>query len=202
MNVNAVQPLREQSITGTITYLAQGYGTILQDIHFTLSACARGYRPTKGDKVTAECVEYKHHRNNWRAYKVVPILGTENEKKADSIPAKTHLIPKPVIPLLSTSGKVAVGYVVDGFMADTELSSSDPVTKNSSAVALKGSYQDKLAACRLPGQRPLRMGVPKLSTKLKGYPIPEELRECVEEEGDVMAVETTLEEVLCVYVFS
>ena len=78
VTINEVRPLRECSVHGEVTYVTHGYGTIQQDIHFTISACCRGYHPRKGDRVSAECVEYKHHRNNWRAYIVTPLEGTEN----------------------------------------------------------------------------------------------------------------------------
>ena len=60
---------------------------------------------------------------------------------------------------------------------------------------LKGTYQEKLSACRLPGQRPLRGTSLKLSKKLDLFPVPDNLRLCVEENDDVMAEEPTLEEV-------
>ena len=210
--MNDVQALREQSVAGTITSMAQGYGTILQDIHFTLSACPRGYYPSKGQRVKAECVEYKHHRNNWRAYRVVPEMGMESRNKLESIPAKTVCIPRPVVPLLSSNGKVSVGHVTSALAAPLSnekacpghvtavdqsdfalLPSADPPVRSS--VGVRGSYHDKLSACRIPGQRPVYVGVAKMSTKLRGFPVPEELRECIEEEGDVVTLEPTLEEV-------
>ena len=65
-------------------------------------------------------------------------------------------------------------------------------------TSIQGSYQDKLGACRIPGQRPIRkQGVQKLKSHLRQYEVPEDLRECVGEglTGDVMAIEPTLEEV-------
>ena len=201
VTVNDVQPMRERSVTGVITYLGQGYGTIDQDIHFTLSACRRGHRPSCGDRVRAECVEYRHHRNNWRAYRIEPDVEPDEDNKPSSITAKTHSlsIPRPIVPLLSTNGRVSVGHATASTQSDCTMLSvvgldPSPPAKRGVAVG-KGTYQEKLSACRLPGQRPLRGGNLKLAKKLDLYPVPEELRECVEEEGDIMAVQPTLEEV-------
>ena len=204
VTVNDVQPLREQEVTGVITNLAHGYGTIDQDIHFTLSACPRGYQPIRGNKVKVQCVEYKHHKNNWRAYRVEPVSGTEHKDSPSSIPPVTSSFPRPVVPLLPTSGKTWVcpnintsTTSIDEQLQLAELALVQPPNRTPVVSETKGTYQEKLAACRLPGQRPLRVGTVKLSNKLKGYPIPEELRECMEGEiqGDIMCVEPTLEQV-------
>lgn len=71
VTVNEVRPLREQSMCGVeVTHIAHGYGTIRNDVFFTLPACCHGYYPSIGDLVDAECVEYRHHHNNWRAYRI------------------------------------------------------------------------------------------------------------------------------------
>lgn len=217
VTVNDVCPLREQTVSGEIIHLAQSYGTIDGDIHFTISACCRGYYPAKGDQVSAICVEYRHRKNNWRAYSVTPIkerLGVKGQGSRFTvtifcrccIPSSSSIggsgsIPKPPIPLLSKDGtiKVNLGPSPSAEGVVTMLPSYDlapPTNLPSTApVVLKGTYQEKLGACCLRGQRPLYPGLLKLSKRLKEYPVPEELRECVEdEEGDVMAVEPSLEE--------
>ncbi len=72
MVVSEVRPLRERAVLGEVTQVTHGYGTIDEDIHFTMSSCCHGYFPTTGEQVKADCVEYKHHRNNWRAFYVTP----------------------------------------------------------------------------------------------------------------------------------
>ncbi len=129
--------------------------------------------------------------------------------KPGSIPIPDVSIPKPIIPLLSgVSGRLTLEDL-DNQTAATSTPShtttslllpSSPsiglASGVSSVIQERGSYQDKLAACRLPGQRPLKLGFLKLYHKLKGYPIPEELRACLEEEGgEVEMIEPTLEEV-------
>ncbi len=72
--MNEIRPLRGVSVSGVeVTSLNRGYGTIRNDIFFTVSACCRGYYPSRGDLVEVECVEYKHHHSNWRAYRVTPL---------------------------------------------------------------------------------------------------------------------------------
>ena len=44
-----------------------------------------------------------------------------------------------------------------------------------------GTYQSKLLACSVPGERPLRQHRLKLPHQLRLYPIPQQLRECFEE---------------------
>ena len=114
-------------------------------------------------------------------------------------------IPKPHIPLLGTNGIVSVSHgtvhmtssIVDSVVMPA-FPSSPQAPRTSGGPALKGTYQEKVGACRVPGQRPVRkMGVQKLSNRLRQYPVPDELRECV---GggvgrDVMAMEPSLEEV-------
>lgn len=70
--VTDVRPLREKTIVDAVTSLSQGFGLIRDDVYFTFSACARGYRPAVGERVTARCVEYKHPRSSWRAMHVEP----------------------------------------------------------------------------------------------------------------------------------
>ena len=126
----------------------------------------------------------------------------------ESVPVKTKInsIPKLNIPLLSKGGKVVIPPIVTGNHTDSlqlPITLLEPLLPDKSlsrtfpnTIELKGTYQEKLAACRLPGQRPLRLSSLKLSTKLKTYPIPEELRDCVDEgKEDVMAMEPSLEEV-------
>ena len=70
--VNTVKPLREQTLTGTVTRYFHGNGTVDGDIFFTISSCCRGYRPKVGDSVTVVCVECVRQNSNWRAYDVQP----------------------------------------------------------------------------------------------------------------------------------
>lgn len=70
--VSEVMPLREKSVTGVVSSVLQGYGTIEEDIYFTFYSCVRGYRPRMGDSVRVVCVEYRHQKSNWRATSVEP----------------------------------------------------------------------------------------------------------------------------------
>ena len=71
--VNDVQPLREKTLTASVSSVSQGFGTIGDDIYFVFSACVRGYRPRVGEEVRVVCVEYQHPRSNWRATHVEPV---------------------------------------------------------------------------------------------------------------------------------
>ena len=68
---------------------------------------------------------------------------------------------------------------------------------NTKLTICGGSYQAKVKACRLPGQRPRRTPLLKLPYTLGEYPVPYELREAVEDgDGrDVMMMKPCLEEV-------
>ena len=77
--VNDIKPLRERSLTGTISRFSNGNGTIDDDIYFTASSCCRGYRPAVGDSVCVVCVECMYQRHNWRAYSIKP-----NEPQAEN----------------------------------------------------------------------------------------------------------------------
>ncbi len=72
--VTGIGPLREKMATGTVTSVSSGFGTIDDNVYFTLSACMRGYRARVGDRVAMECVEYNHPRSNWRAVLIEPAL--------------------------------------------------------------------------------------------------------------------------------
>ena len=71
--VNDVQPLREKTLTTSVTSVSQGFGMIGEDIYFTFSACVRGYCPRVGEEVRVVCVEYQHPKSNWRATHVEPV---------------------------------------------------------------------------------------------------------------------------------
>ena len=130
--------------------------------------------------------------------------------RALSNPSNTAIpsIPKPRIPLLSTNGKVAIshvtGHVTNSNMKDIAVPSFPSAPPTSGFPVLQGTYKDKVGACRVPGPRPVRkMGIRKLTTRLRQYPIPDELRDCVEEGvvGDVMTMEPSLEEVCtCIFI--
>lgn len=70
--VNGLKPLRERTLTGTISRISHGNGIIDDDIYFTMSSCCHGYRPAVGDSVNVVCVECTHQRHNWRAYSIQP----------------------------------------------------------------------------------------------------------------------------------
>ena len=59
------------------------------------------------------------------------------------------------------------------------------------------SYHSKLSSCHLPGQRPNWGPALKLPTHLGEYPVPEALREAIENGGDreVVVVDPVIEEV-------
>lgn len=78
--INEIQPLRSRTLTGTVNSVSHGFGTVDSDIYFTFSSCCHGYRPRRGDIVSVECVEYKHQKSNWRAFKVEPVSSEEGEK--------------------------------------------------------------------------------------------------------------------------
>lgn len=71
--VSGVCPLRERAVTGTVDSVSHSFGIINGDIYFTFSACVRGWRVGVGERVRVVCVEYRHHRSNWRAIHVEPI---------------------------------------------------------------------------------------------------------------------------------
>ena len=81
--VNEVRPLREKSMTASVSSVLQGYGTIEEDIYFSFFSCARGYRPRVGDSVRVVCVEYQHQKSNWRALSVEPMLTRPEGKRSD-----------------------------------------------------------------------------------------------------------------------
>ena len=62
------------------------------------------------------------------------------------------------------------------------------------------SYHTKVTSCHIPGQQPRRGPLLKLPNHLGEYPVPNELREAVEEGGEkeVVSMEPALEEV-CVF---
>lgn len=70
--MNEVRPLREETKVGQVSSVCQRYGTIEDDIYFTLSSCVRGYCPKVGDHVECSCVEHNDSRSNWRAFSVEP----------------------------------------------------------------------------------------------------------------------------------
>ena len=73
-------PLREQCFDGQVNSLQQGFGYIDQEIYFTFSACAKGFVPVRGQRVTGTAIEYTRGRSAWRATsvepKAVPLLNT------------------------------------------------------------------------------------------------------------------------------
>lgn len=79
--VNEVRPLREEIMFGQVSFVCQRYGTIENDIYFTLSSCSRGYCPEVGDEVKCCCVEYNDSRSNWRAFSVEPIAKNTSEHR-------------------------------------------------------------------------------------------------------------------------
>ena len=81
--VNEVRPLREKSMTASVSSVLQGYGTIEEDIYFSFFSCARGYRPRVGDSVRVVCVEYQHQKSNWRALSVEPMSTRPEGKRSD-----------------------------------------------------------------------------------------------------------------------
>ena len=80
--VNEVRPLREKEITGSVSSVLQGYGTIEEDVYFHFFSCARGYRPRVGDSVRVVCVEYRHQKSNWRALSVEPASAPPEDKRS------------------------------------------------------------------------------------------------------------------------
>ena len=70
-------------------------------------------------------------------------------------------------------------------------------TRNKSSTNLRGDYHSKLAACRVPGQRPLRPHPLRLSNRLNFFPVPDYLRAYVKEErmDEIVITEPSLGEV-------
>ena len=79
--VNDLRPLREKSVTGSVTSVSSGFGVIEGEVYFTFSACARGYYPRVGDGVRVVCVEHRHHKNAWRAIHVEPTAPILNKTR-------------------------------------------------------------------------------------------------------------------------
>ena len=78
--VNTLRPLREQTLTGTVSRISHGNGIINDDIYFTMSSCCRGYQPLVGDSVSVVCVECVRHQCNWRACSVKPDTQDSSER--------------------------------------------------------------------------------------------------------------------------
>ena len=47
-------------------------GVVGGEAMFTLAVCVPGYCPRNGDLVTAECIECRNPRHNWRAMRIEP----------------------------------------------------------------------------------------------------------------------------------
>jgi hypothetical protein len=70
--VNVVKPLREKSVTGTITSVGCGHGYINTDIFYSFGVCRTNYVPRKGHTVRVTAIESNQGNCKWRAVKVEP----------------------------------------------------------------------------------------------------------------------------------
>ena len=70
--IKSVGPLREKTITGSITSVSQGHGYINTDIFFSFGACRRNYIPRKGHTVLVTAIESNQRNCKWRAIRIEP----------------------------------------------------------------------------------------------------------------------------------
>lgn len=79
-SVKLVKPLREQSLTGTVTLVGHGHGYINTHIFFSFGICRTNYVPRVGHTVRVTAIESKQGSSKWRALKVEPKLPKKETK--------------------------------------------------------------------------------------------------------------------------
>ena len=107
----------------------------------------------------------------------------------------------PTVPIIGTGKYIQLGdQTTETNITPQETTrpyNSTYSTRNKSSTNLRGDYHSKLAACRVPGQRPLRPHPLRLSNRLNFFPVPDYLRAYVKEErmDEIVITEPSLGEV-------
>lgn len=78
--VKVVQPLRQKSLTGTVTAVGCGHGYINDDIFFSFFSCRTNYLPKKGHTVKVTAIESNQGNCKWRAIKIEPRIPVKDTK--------------------------------------------------------------------------------------------------------------------------
>ena len=79
-DVKVVKPLREKSLTGTVTSVGCGHGYINTDIFFSFGVCRTNYMPRKGHTVRVTAIESNQGNCKWRAVKIEPKMPRRDTK--------------------------------------------------------------------------------------------------------------------------
>ena len=79
-DVKVVKPLREKSLTGTITSVGYGHGYINTNIFFSFGSCKTNYVPRKGHTVRVTAIESNQGNCKWRAVKIDPKMPRRETK--------------------------------------------------------------------------------------------------------------------------
>lgn len=132
--IKSVGPLREKTITGSITSISQGHGYINTDIFFSFGACRRNYIPRKGHNVLVTAIESNQGNCKWRALRIEP--RTPNRGQRDSELTRTA-------PLLESRFIKELVCDKQGVIITDEVNFGDVIV---------GEVQEKLVCIRNDGE--------------------------------------------------